>query len=573
MLTLEDVNSCLQRNGTKSIVHAIDTSTVNTDEFVDVKLDFCIVSHSINGEDHTFTFEVVNSSWSGAYYFTDVDDNYLDSDAQFSDDVISFTTSLDCVKLVLYCSHIAEEFVFNRIDCVPLDLDDLIITRADIGSLHSFNFLDVTDGSSFVESVTLTEGINRIGDFYFMVYLRKVDLVCNPNADVVVGKVNRVRLNVAGEFLPGGELVGDDLLSISTNYNGEDIACYFDSVLNDYCFDLDLTNMVGDRNVNLVLVVGESEFVNHTDVSVKLVSDYLSVDNFSDLYNEIMGGTEIIQLGEDIEFLARINVSHDLIIYGNGYTFDLNEYGFNLLEGSVLKIENLQGDNGDTVIMQARNTKVELTGCKFTNCKSSNYNNLGSVVFCDVNMESLSNVDDFVTNITDCTFIDNHNILLHGGELTINNVKYHNTDSNYADNNNPAFLYQTDGTVDIVNSIFDIDYTDNNLCSNEINIGYAQALIMCGETAIINEVTHDYLTEDNKLPFFDAPYNNKSHVFAKYYYPQINECVYSSPQLDLEDKSVCYCVSNQDWIYKQGVQVTKATDNIQNTNHKIIWEE
>ena len=130
--------------------------------------------------------------------------------------------------------------------------------------------------------------------------------------------------------------------------------------------------------------------------------------------------------------------------------------------------------------------------------------------------------------------------------------------------------YQTDGTANITNSIFDIDYDTDNLCSNQIDIGYAQALLKIGETAIINGANINDLSRDDNLPFHNI-YKNQSHVFTKYYYPAIESCVYTSPVLGREDSNVCYCVSNLNWIFKQNTQVTRAEAGTENRIRKIIW--
>ena len=136
---------------------------------------------------------------------------------------------------------------------------------------------------------------------------------------------------------------------------------------------------------------------------------------------------------------------------------------------------------------------------------------------------------------------------------------------------NVAFLYQTDGTANITESIFDIDYDTDNLCSNHVDIGYAQALIKIGETATINGATITDISKDDSLPFTSNPYRNQSHVFVKYYYPSIESCVYTSPVLGREDINVCYAVSNLNWIFKQNTQVTRAEWETENRIRKINW--
>ena len=247
-------------------------------------------------------------------------------------------------------------------------------------------------------------------------------------------------------------------------------------------------------------------------------------------------------------------------------------YSFNVAANCTFKINDVNVNGGNPVVLQAKDSKVDLTGCSFVNAGNTRYNNLGSVISCDIDIDSLEVLDDFTTNIIECTFINNHNCILHGGSLTVTDCKYHNTDMDYVDINNAAFLYQVDGDANIVNSVFDIDYGEDTSFEEE-NIMYGQALFMCGETAIINNADYINLSTDNNVNWSNAPYNNRSHIYCKYYYPQIEEIVYSSPTLDKEDKAICYCVSGKDWIFKENVQVTRESWESQNTIRKIIWED
>ncbi|MBR1610732.1 MAG: hypothetical protein IJ672_04475, partial [Methanobrevibacter sp.] len=236
-----------------------------------------------------------------------------------------------------------------------------------------------------------------------------------------------------------------------------------------------------------------------------------------------------------------------------------------------LKLENINVLNGNPVILQRKDSKVDLISCSFTGASNTGYNNLGSVISCDIDIDSLNIPNDFITNITECNFINNHNCIMHGGTLNILNSKYHNTDMSYIDINNPAFLYQVDGDAIITESIFDMDYTGRNYETR--NIMYAQALFMCGVDATVNNANHTNLSQDNTVNWCNAPYNNQSHIFCKYYYPQIEECVFSSPEPGFENKCLSYAVSGMDWIFKEHVQITRESLGKENTVRKIGWED
>ena len=109
----------------------------------------------------------------------------------------------------------------------------------------------------------------------------------------------------------------------------------------------------------------------------------------------------------------------------------------------------------------------------------------------------------------------------------------------------------------------------NDWCSDEENIGYAQSILICGETAIINGADHTSLEKQNSLPFYDT-YNNKTYLYAKYYYPRLEGCVVTSPLPGFEDKNCTYAVSGVDWVFKQNSQVTLPD---QANNNQPNWEE
>ena len=96
-ITVEDVNSTLFKYGSVNTLHSIDTSKMGISEYGNVMYDFCICSHSISGNNHTFTFDVKNDIWCGGYYFTDADGEYIDSNATINDKTISFTTTEEAV--------------------------------------------------------------------------------------------------------------------------------------------------------------------------------------------------------------------------------------------------------------------------------------------------------------------------------------------------------------------------------------------------------------------------------------------------------------------------------------------
>ena len=559
MITVEDINSAMSKYGVYNIFHEINTSKISTDEYENVKYDFCICQHTISGSNHTFSFEIKNSNWNGCYYFKKLNGDYIDSDGSYnsSTGVLSFTTTESSVILVLYCLNIDTTFSVSRLQYIPLDSNVLIVDYEDLGDDASIRVKNLKTNAETTWTITLTKGFNSTRKVLVLVRKFDFELVLN-DTNLIMGKVNHVTFNNA------------------SRYEADCVATYLDKTVSfnllDNGFDIDLTDYDSNKSINVNVQILETDIILPKSINYRLPVSYVQVDNYADMVNEIAAGASIVELINDITFYDSILVSHDLLVIGNDYNLVMGLYSFNVAANCTFKMNHVNVTGGNPVVMQAKDSKVDLEDSSFSNAQNTRYNNLGSVISCDIDIDSLEVLDDFTTNISNCLFVNNHNCILHGGTLTVSDCKYHNTDMDYVDINNAAFLYQVDGDANILTSVFDIDYGEDDTFDEE-NIMYGQALFMCGETALINNADYINLSSDNNVNWSNAPYNNRSHIYCKYYYPQIEEIVYSSPTLDKEDKAICYCVSGKDWIFKENVQVTRESWESQNTIRKIIWED
>ena len=609
-LTVEDINSVLFEFGCVSVFHEIDTSLI-TDEydFDGIKYDFCTVSRETDGSSYDFTFKVENALWTGGYYCLDGNGDYIDSDATYNNatKVLSITADTSSITLVLHLNNYAT-FSFDRLLWKPLNMEHIrnvpnISTQItnDVGYPLYFEFLNNNDtpvGDYTVKNSSDTTRLNgtlslKEDNIYTMDLPHLYDGLMKITVDgdvfpfvnekvyhspypatayrkpsysgggafhnIILGKNNLIRFTVPGNLISGYDVNCENISLTNQTY--------------EY-FNLDCSNWSTEKNVVMKIHTLAKNGLYEWDYEFAFPCVFLSVGNLSDFTAECGdGGTHTFKLNSNLTLTGNVNITHDLRVIGQEHTIDLNGYGFVLSDGVKVSFENIDFVDGDTAITQNKGTELTLTNCSFTNCQSTNYNNLGSCVYCDVDIESLNNPNDFITVIDNCTFIDNQNCILSGGRLTVTNSRLHNTDVDYIDKHNVAFLYLTDGNATLKYNVFDIDYDTDELCSNEENIGFAQALIQIGTTARVNGATSTQLLEDNKLPFSDNVYQNASHIFAKYYYPQIESCVYTSPILDKEDKAVCYTVTGENWIWKQNVQVTRASWDSQNEIRKITWED
>lgn len=572
-LTVEDVNTVNLNHINE--YYELDTSKISEQEFDYVLYDFCIVSHSINGAMHTFSFEIHNELWTGGYYFTTPDGNYLDINAsRLNDGTIVFNTEdYDSVILHLYLCSFAPSFNFKRLEGIFIDAENNGIYTLPNNKIRVDKNLTIkTLKTNKIQTVNFPPnsfGIYNAVQFYLLFLLIKTDVLFGIEHECTVGIINKIRLNVDRDFLPEGSLVSDEMLDINIRYEDKLITTYFDDDLGDYCFDLDLTNKRDNKPVKLEIMVNEINLVNAAVHNVVLDCKYSSASSYEELQRTIISGAEIIELTGDITLNNNLSIPRNLLIYGNNHNIYLSSYNIQIPYNVSAEIDDINFFNGTNCFIQQLNSKLVLKNCRFNNAViSDNYK--GSVISADYDGTD----DSIITELIGCTFLNCHHTIYHGGELTINNCKaLFNTINEGLDTDYPAFLTSYDGSVEVTNSIFDIDYNIEELCSNDVDIKFAEALIGLGENTIFNGYSTNQLKYNDILPFFEAPYNNKSHIFVKYYYPQIDACVISSPVIGKEDNCVCHMILGIDWVYKNNVLVSRADWNSENTIRKINWED
>lgn len=588
-LTLEDVNTNLF-NTYNAFLHLIDTSLISDNgTYSNVKYDFCKVSKeeytgTLFSAEYEYTIEIDSNLFSKAYKIKERIVTH-----EFSENVLTILSNEESLTIYFYISTSKLSSATIISNCVKYN--EMFLTRKELNHKVTVPFYLILGGVEQSIEKWLTPGINEVRREYnefigfLLVRLKKTDFKFNCNQNLTLGKVNKVSLGTDSDYKPLGEMVtyynSQGTMQeqydpkITVEYGNQTLEVSYDNTLNDYCFDLDLTDITNPQNIKLKVIVERNKVINNTETDVTLFADYQTISTYADLNNacQTSNAINIFKLGADITLTDNISVSHSIKMIGANHTINLNEHNFVLLEDVHFIAENLILDSGDSAIFLNTNSKLTLNNCKFINCISTNYNGLGSCIYCDVDFENLSLADDFEINLNNCYFLNNHSNIFSGGLLNIDKCKFRNNDISVVDKNNTAFIYQTDGTATITNSIFDIDYTSTSLCTNEKNIGFAQTIIMCGETATINGATYTDLAKDGSINLFGNDYNNLSHLFVKYYYPQIETCVFSSPYGGFEALSCCHSVSGLDWVFKDNVQVTRASWNTENTNRKIRWED
>ncbi|WP_296874599.1 hypothetical protein [uncultured Methanobrevibacter sp.] len=573
-LTVEDVNS-VNLNVINEF-YEINTSQISEQEFDSVLYDFSIVSHSINGNTHVFSFEIHNSLWSGGYYFTKNNGEYLDLTATFRDNHLIVTINEPSICLILYLCSFYTNKQIGKIEEIFQGDTVYVLNNDELNKEHNpLNMKDLRYNETFSYDITtVNQGVNVISDlsypFYLLVLIKKNDLIFDlSNESATVGVINHIPINIDANFLPNGDLVGEESLDIEVQYGNTVIPVVYDSELNDYCFDLDLTDKIDNKPAKLKIMINEIDLVNSSVYDIVLPCNYSSASSYEELQSNIIAGAEIIELTNDIAFNSNLLIPNNLMIYSNNHNIYLGSFHINVPNSVSIEIDDANFFNGTNCFIQEINTKLVLKNCRFNNAIiSDNYK--GSVVSADYD----SSYDSIITELVDCSFINCHHTIYHGGEISIKNCRaLFNSFNESVDTDYPAFLTAYNGTVEITNSTFDIDYDTDFLSDNNIDIKFAEALIGLGEDTFFNGYTTNHLKYNDSLPFFESPFNNKSHIFAKYYYPQINASVISSPNLGNEDTCVCHILLGTDWIYKNNVQITRTSWKSENNIRKIEWRD
>ena len=568
ILTVEEVNTTLFREQ-KCFWYEIDTSKISTTEnFTDVPYDFVKVTRETQNSNYAYLFKIDNDYWTNGYYVLKSNGEYYTGDAQIIDGKLVFVLPEDSIRLFLYIGNykytVSQYTPSNHIKYL-IPNNNYSLTLKQLGQYQTVTVVNLATGGTETHHKKLTVGVYPPLAMHcecINVNLVKSDFQFNCTQQLTVGKVNRVALGTNSDYKPNGSMIGTNTPTITIEYDGETIPAEWDYTRNDYCFDIDLTNKRSIGKIRFKVNIESNKVINASETTVVLQCNYQNVSNFDELVSACARkGNEIINVTADINFSNDIQVVHPIKIIGDNVTFNMNSHSIILNEGIQFDAENISFNVGDIAILQKNNSKVTLTNCNFTNCTSSNYNDLGSCILCDTDMENLDNPNDFETILNNCTFTNNTSCILHNGQLTIDKSQFTNNDTDYANINNVAFLYQTDGDAVITNSNFDIDYDTDDFCSNQQNIGFAQCILKCGETATINGASYVELGDNNTLPFFTQTFNNQAHLFAKYYYPQIESCVYSQAIDNYENKSCCHCVSGVDWAFKNNVQITRVGDD------------
>ena len=541
-LTLEDVNGARFSNQ-HFFWHEIDNLLIGDRDFSNVKLDFCTVSRSTSGSNHTFTFVIDHEYWTKGYYIKVHSSTLPAFNPTLNGNTLTVVTTWSSIRLFLY---LGLESYDNLTEVQGMILtDDLNLKYNELNTSQSIRFKSFSTGAIDSINVSVDVGINEISYSsvipfgFLLVNLVKSDFVFNCTQELTVGKVNKVKLGTANDYKPNGDMIGANTPTITVLYKDTYIDAVWDSTLNDYCFNIDLSDKQNESNVRFKVIVEANDVINSTVTDVSLPASYESINNLTKL-TALFSNGGVGRLSSNITLTDDLTLSKSVYIVGNDKTLTMAGHKIVVPSDKTFKVTNLTFTGGNNTIQQNVSSKAELISCSFTNCTG-----LGSVIDCQVDIGSLENATDFTTILTSCTFSNNDMCILHGGDLTVDGCT---VTGKIGNKDYPYFVYQTDGEATITGTSFTL--TEDTQISTDIE--FNSCIFICGENAVINNGDHTEW-QTNNITGFLSNSRNTSSIDVTYYYDAITDYITLN-----SDNGFCHSVSGADMIYKTNVTATRS---------------
>ena len=545
--TIEDINGT-QFDNQGFWWYELDTRVIDPDgtaEFTDVKVDFLTITKEDYEDYWKYTVDVVNNLWTKGFYVLNKNGRtmsvLLDSNSKL---IFRVGKNWTPITIILYMGALSYSEVSYMGGHITVDV--LNLNYKELSLEQSIPFVIQNTEGRYTTSVII--GYNNIKitmdslEFdagYVLVNLLKTDFQFSCNQDLIVGEVNTVSLGTHSDYKPNGDLVGEYATKLSVLYNDKTIPVVWNSALNDYTFDLDLTNIQSEGKIRFKVIVETNDVLNASETDVALDCKFETIDTLAKLTNLFrIGGTG--RLSESIQLTNDLTLSKSVNLIGNNKVLLMSQHKIVVPSDLTFKAESIRFQQGVNTIQQEPNSTVELTDCAFTGCTG-----FGSVIDCQVDLASLDETDDFNTKLTNCNIVDCDMAILSGGNLEVNGCSVIGKISN---KNYPYFLYQTDGNATILNSEFSL--TDETVYDYDLE--FNTCIFTCGETATINGYSHTELQQNNITAFFDTQ-RNTSKINVQYYYSLIEANVHLQ-----SSKGFCHSVSGIDFIFKSNVTIERG---------------
>ena len=554
-LTVEDVNTALLKYEKINLWQHIQINQGVGHYYY----DFIDCNTTKSNDVYTHLIKVNNELWTGRFYLSVGNWNYTVVD----NDTIQITTNepvLDIYfqigsykngKKVCYLPFrildIEQEFyTANK----PLDIRFKLET--------AINYFDVTYGGlDWRETITVNVNggyldlhveDNRVifylkisekgnADDYYLIQIKQdksINALFPVNQDLILGEINTVNFIYVGDE----ENPSIDSFEIICDYPVSDIT------MNS--FKLDLTDKFDTNNVQIKYKINNGvyydciPFEKEYSVKYNTVSDVTGLNSFFDKQGKVLTVSNEITLNKSLY------VYNDMVITGKNAVIDCN--GYNIIIDGELTIDGVTFRNSPRIFIQNNNSKLTIKNCTFT---GNGFGvNVGGVVFCNYSDEN-----NIHTVISNSRFINNNSCIFHTGDLTVMDCYFEVNDEFKHEEinvNNVFGIYQTSGELKFNNNEVYFDLTNNYYTVNKINIGFKQAILNIGESAIVNGNSTDKLLVNNNT-FLQ---NNKITTKSKYYRDDVSSNV-TVTSVNTSNSNYLWIIENYDYIFRTNTEINR----------------
>ena len=121
------------------------------------------------------------------------------------------------------------------------------------------------------------------------------------------------------------------------------------------------------------------------------------------------------------------------------------------------------------------------------------------------------------------------------------------------DVNNVFGIYQTSGELKFNNNEVYFDLTNDYYTVNQINIGFKQAILNIGESAIVNGNSTDKLLVNNNT-FLQT---NKITTTSKYHRDDVSSNVNINP-IYTSNSNYLWIIENYDYIFRTNTEINRS---------------
>ena len=554
-LTVEDINTALLKYEKINLWQHIQINQGVGHYYY----DFIDCNTTKSNDVYTHLIKVNNDLWTGRFYlsvgnwnYTVVDNNTIQIttnepvlDIYFQ--IGGYTTTRKVCYIPFRILDIEQEFyTANK----PLDIRFKLET--------SINYFDVTYGGwDWEETITVNVNggyldlhveDNRLishlkisekgnANDYYLIQIKQdksINALFPVNQDLILGEINTVNFIYVGDE----ENPSINRFKIICDYPVSDIT--------KNSFKLDLTDKFDTNNVQIKYKINNGvtydciPFEKEYSVKYNTVSDVTGLNSFFDKQGKVLTVSNEITLNKSLY------VYNDMVITGENAVIDCN--GYNIIIDGELTIDGVTFRNSPRIFIQNNNSKLTIKNCTFT---GNGFGvNVGGVVFCNYSDEN-----NIQTVISNSRFINNNSCIFHTGDLTVMDCYFEVNDEfkhGEIDVNNVFGIYQTSGELKFNNNEVYFDLTNNYYTVNKINIGFKQAILNIGESAIVNGNSTDKLLVNNNT-FLQ---NNKITTTSKYYRDDVSSNVNITP-INTSNSNYLWIIENYDYIFRTNTEINR----------------